>query len=601
MVQSLVHRGPDDEGFHIDPAAGVFLGFRRLAILDAAGGRQPMWNEDGSVGVVFNGEIYNHAELRTDLLARGHVFRSHHSDTEVLVHGYEQWGSDLPRRLNGMFAFAVYDRPRRRLFLARDRFGEKPLYYVMQNGLFAFASELTALRRHSGFRQTIRPLALQKLFAHGFLPAPNTLYEQCHKLPGGSHLTLDLAGHTLDVQRYWRFRIDADPALGPADEPRLIEELQGLLQQAVRRRLISDVPLGLFLSGGIDSSTVLAFTAQCRPAAEIKTFTIGFAEPSYDESANARALARQMGTEHREQVLDLAAARNLMMPVLSRLDEPLGDASILPTYMLSEFTRRHVTVALSGDGGDELFAGYDPFQALAPAQLYHRLVPRPLHRALVGLADLLPVSGRNMSFDFKVKRALRGLSYPPAYWNPVWLGPADVAALRDIFEAPARPEDLYSEALGVWDGSPGAHLGDRTLEFFTNFYLQDDILTKVDRAAMMVSLESRAVFLDNDLVAFCQKLPYRFKYRNGQRKVLLKKAVAPFLPAEVLTRRKKGFGIPLTQWLREIPQSPPLHPVDGMRLPAIQRYWLEHRAGKTDHRALLWSWLSLQATLGTEG
>jgi len=592
MMGALAHRGPDGQGLFVDDTPRVFLGHRRLAILDIEGGHQPMWNEDHRVGVIFNGEIYNHAELRRDLEARGHVFRSDHSDTEVLVHGYEEWREGLPERLNGMFAFAVYDKPRRRLFLARDRFGEKPLYYVHQGDLFAFASELTGVACHSAFDARPNPLALQKLFAYGYIPAPHALYEGSRKLPGGHHLTLDLTDNSIKVASYWRFRIEADDSLGDAAEPALVDELDHLLSQAVRRRLISDVPLGVFLSGGIDSSTVLAMAAQHRPVGSIKTFTIGFTEPSFDESPYARRMAAAVGSAHQEKRLDLDTARDLLPSVLGRLDEPLGDASILPTYLLSEFTRQHVTVALSGDGGDELFAGYDPFKALGPARLYAAAVPHGLHRGIRRLAEFLPISTRNMSFDFKLRRALAGLSHPASAWNPTWMAPLEPRQVSDLLDAPARFEDLYGEAIALWEESSRKDDVDRTLEFFTNFYLQDDILTKVDRAAMMVSLESRAVFLDNDLVEFCRRLPNRFKFRNGQRKYILKKAMARRLPGEILARRKKGFGIPLSKWLREMTLD--RTDIPGVNGAVIERWWDEHRRARADHRLALFTSLSLR-------
>ena len=599
MTGALAHRGPDGEGYYFDPEDPVFLGNRRLAILDIAGGAQPMWNEDQSVAVIFNGEIYNHQALRDVLIAKGHRFRSDHSDTEVLVHGYEEWAHDLPRRLNGMFAFAVLDRPKKRLFLARDRFGEKPLYYAIARNFFGFASELSALAKHPSIERNLDRRALQKFFAYGYLPAPNALFVGTRKLPGGCHITYDMTTGNAKIQRYWRFELRAEGGCPEADEDTLAEELRALISSAVQRRLISDVPLGLFLSGGIDSSAVLAGAADHLPPDRIKTFTIGFTEPSFDESGFAQTAARAFHTDHRLQVLDIAAARELMSPVLSRLDEPLCDPSILPTYLLSRFTRQHVTVALSGDGGDELFAGYDPFKALAPAHFYQHIVPKGLHRGLRKLAELLPVSSRNMSLDFKIRRTLAGLSYSQSLWNPVWLAPVEPDLMRQLFDESLSAEELYSEAIELWDADPKLGLVDRTLAFFTNFYLQDDILMKVDRAAMMNSLETRAVFLDNDIVDFCERLPNRFKYRHGKCKYLLKKAMKGVLPPAILKRAKKGFGIPLTKWLRDVPASPPLKPIEGIMIDFVAKQWREHRRGTADHRLFLWSWLSLQALLPT--
>jgi asparagine synthase (glutamine-hydrolysing) len=599
MSDAMIHRGPDGSGECIDRANGVFLAHRRLAILDISGGEQPMWNEDGQIGVVFNGEIYNHLDLRRELVARGHVFKSDHSDTEVLVHGYEEWGEELPLRLNGMFAFAIYDRAARRLFLARDRFGKKPLYYTVANWFFAFASELTALLRHPRVAKSVDEVSLLKYFAHGFIPAPNSLYRDVAKLPGGNRLGYDIASGAVRKSPYWQFRIEPVDRIPPDPEQSWGEELRALLSQAVKRRLVSDVPLGIFLSGGIDSSAVLAFATKHVPPSQIKSFSIGFHEQSFDESAYAQRVASLFGTDHSHGVLDLEKASELIPGLLSRLDEPMGDSSLLPTYLLCEFARKRVTVALGGDGGDELFAGYDPFKALRMAQMYRKVVPGWLHRGLRSLAELLPVSKRNMGFDFKVKRGLRGVSYPESVWNPVWLGPLEPSELQDLFRQPVRFEEVYDEAIGVWTGSTADNLIDRTLEFYTRFYLQDDILTKVDRASMMVSLEVRAPFLDNDVVEFARRIPHQYKFRSGQTKYLLKRALEGVLPPDIIYRNKKGFGIPLARWLRNW-REPPV----ALRSPAtdtawVSRRWNDHKNGTADDRLFLWCWTVLQYHLAS--
>jgi asparagine synthase (glutamine-hydrolysing) len=595
MTRALEHRGPDGEGIYEDNSAHVFFGHRRLAIVDLVGGYQPMPNEDHTVMVIFNGEIYNHASLRKELISRGHVFRTDHSDTEVLVHGYEEWGEDLPARLNGMFAFAIYDKPQRRIFLARDRFGEKPLYYLVRPGLFAFASELTAMLKHPLASRSLDIRSVQKFFAHGYLPAPNALYEHCRKLPGGCYLSYDAASGSFSIKRYWRFNIEPDERLTEADDDRLADELRTLLVQAVDRRLMSDVPLGLFLSGGIDSAGVLAAATKLRGRNSVDTFTVGFTERSFDESGHARSIAQLLGSRHHDEVLDLSTARDLIPTVLKKIDEPLGDASLLPTYLLSNFTRKSVKVALSGDGGDELFAGYDPFKALAPARMYGHIVPSNIHILLRRLIEAIPMSTANMSLDFKLRRTLIGLSHTQSLWNPIWLAPLEPRDINEIFETPLSNEELYEEVLAQWQSSEAKDLVDRTLEFYTNFYLQDDILMKVDRAAMMNSLETRAIFLDNNLVEFCRRLPNRFKIRRGQRKYLLRRALRGLIPDDVLVRPKKGFGIPLAKWLRTIPSIPPLAPMNGVRMERVSDRWTRHRSGKTDQRLFLWSWLALQS------
>jgi asparagine synthase (glutamine-hydrolysing) len=597
MTHALAHRGPDGEGFHVDVERAVFLGHRRLAIRDLSGGAQPMWNAAGTICVIYNGEIYNHESLRSELTSAGHVFTTSHSDTEVLVHGYAKWGIGLAERLNGMFAFAVLDVTRQLLYLARDRFGEKPLYYASQRGLFGFASELSALVRHRHIAATPSSLALRKLFAYGYLPAPHALYEGTAKLPGGHFMTVNLKTLETSIKPYWRFTLEPDDEFAGRGEDELAEELRDLLIQATGRRLVSDVPIGVFLSGGLDSSAVLVAAAKKIPVENLNTFTIGFTQPSYDESAFARTVSEHVGSRHNERVLNLDKARDLIPAVLDRVDEPLGDASIVPTHLLSAFAREQVTVALSGDGGDELFAGYDPFKALRPAALYSMLIPAPLHDIFRFCADHLPRSSRNMSFDFKVRRTLLGLSQPESAWAPAWMAPLDPETANDLFDVPMRPEDIFSEAVELWETGPARNRVDRLLQFFTTFYLQDDILAKVDRASMISSLETRAVFLDNDVVDFCRRLPHRFKYRNGKQKYLLKKALEPLLPRSIINRRKKGFGIPLADWMRKIPETPPLNPVPGMRTAWVERAWRDHRTGGADNRLFLWTWLSLQHTL----
>lgn len=598
MGRALIHRGPDGEGRYVDESRRLFLLHRRLAILDIQGGEQPMWNEDGQVCVLFNGEIYNHAELRERLVAQGHVFRSDHSDTEVLVHGYEEWGEELPKHLNGMFAFALYDKRRAVLFLARDRFGKKPLYYAAQKGLFAFASELKALLQHRSIDRTLSRPALQKYFAYGFIPAPHSLYSSVAKLPGGYCMTYDLATEKLKVKRYWLFEIEPHEHLPKNPEEEWGEELRSLLSSAVKRRLMSDVPLGIFLSGGIDSSAILAFTREQLPAGQIKTFAIGFQEATFDESAYARRAANLFASDHYEEILSLEKARELAGNVLRRLDEPFADASILPTYLLCAFARRHVTVALCGDGADELFAGYDPFKALSAARWYRCLTTPGLRRGVQSLARLLPVSEKNMSLDFKIRRGLRGAAYPAPMWNPVWLGPLDPCEIEDLFSEPVSAEDIYGEAIQAWENTSATSLVDKTLEFYTRFYLQDDILTKVDRASMMVSMEVRAPFLDNEVVDFARKIPHRYKYRRGQTKYLLKTALGSKLPNDILFRKKKGFGIPLMSWMKEWSTVPAVNPGSlPISASKVEKKWQEHKAGKEDHRLFLWAWLALEQHL----
>ena len=585
MTRALAHRGPDAEALWSDPERPVHLGHRRLAVLDLATGAQPMWTADGALGVVFNGEIFNHAELRRALEEKGHRFASDHSDTEVLLHGYREWGEVLLERLNGMWAFALYDRPRRRLWLARDRFGKKPLYWSWRDGVFAFASEASALLRHPTVGREPSTAGLRKYFAYGYTPAPLTIYRDVHKLPAGHGLRFALDGGAPEVVRWWEFRLEPEEPRGGDALAAFAGPLRERLEAAVARRLVADVPVGVFLSGGIDSSSIAVAASRHAKFDELRTFSIGFEDPSFDESAAAKRVAELVGSNHSSVSFTASAASRAWGAIAAHLDEPLADPSLLPTDILCEIARREVTVALSGDGADELFAGYDPFRALARARLYARCVPRPLHRAVRLLAARLPVSHCNLSLEFKLKRTLRGLSYAPPLWNPVWMGPLEPRDVAERLGGPVDPDELYAEAIAAWDAAPGLGDVDRTLQFYTRLYLQDDILAKVDRASMRHGLEVRSPYLDIELVDLVRRIPARFKLRGGATKWILKQALREWLPRDVLERPKKGFGVPVGRWLADARapfDAPPRDPLARARL-------REHRAGSADHRLHLYA------------
>jgi asparagine synthase (glutamine-hydrolysing) len=583
MTRLLADRGPDDEGYAVND--GVFLGHRRLSILDLAGGAQPMWNAEGTLGIVFNGEIYNFAELRKQLAADGETFRTDHSDTEVLLAAYARWGDGMVDRLSGMWAFVIHDRQRQRLFGSRDRFGKKPFFYhhAPAAGLFVFASGLDALLAHPGVPRGVSAAAVRKYFAYGYVPAPLAMTDGAWQLPGAHCLSLDLAGGDLRVWRYWDYQ--PAPEEGGTVAARA-EELRALLAAAVRRRMVADVPLGVFLSGGIDSSLVAALAAKELPSGGLRTFSIGFDEPSYDELPFAAEAARWIGTRHRTETLGLEGARRLLPEIYSRLDQPNGDSSLLPTCLLCRFTRREVTVALGGDGGDELFAGYEPFRALRFAAAYRRLVPRALHPAIVALADRLPVSHRYLSLDFAAKRFVRGASAPPARWIPTWMAGMDLPDWRECFGT-AEPEEIFAEAIAAWDGIRSDDPVEKATGFFIRLYLQDSVLAKVDRASMMNGLEVRAPFLDLDVVNFARRLPAAWRLRGGTTKYLLKEAARGLLPDAIIDRKKKGFGVPVGAWFRD--GALRIDP-EAMPCPAVaRRLQDEHVSGRRNHRLFLWN------------
>ena len=597
MIEALVHRGPDGEGRWIDDRAGVYFGHRRLSIVDLVSGAQPMTTADEQLTVTFNGEIYNHAELRRELERLGHRFKTDHSDTEVLLHGYRQWGVDLLDRLNGMWAFAIYDRAKQEIFLSRDRFGKKPLFYYLDSQTLVFGSELTALQLHPHVPSSFDVIALQKLFAYGFIPAPYTLLHRVRKLPAGHWMKVSFHDFRVQIRKYWEFKLEPFETVPKNPEQEWGAELIERLDKAVQRRLQADVPVGIFLSGGIDSTLIATLARKYHPL--IETFSIGFEEKTFDERGYARLGAQSAGTNHHEEVFSVERCLDWAPNTAERLDEVISDGSILPTALVSKLARRRVTVALSGDGSDELLAGYDPFRALMPARLYSSFAVGGLNRAVRAVVDSLPVSHANMSLDFRAKRMLRGLSYPKPYRLPVWMGPLDPPEIGELFGCQPKPEELYAEALTAWNDESARTDVDRTIQFYVRLYLQDDILVKTDRASMMHHLEARAPFLDIHVVDFVRRIPANFKLRRGITKYLLKEAARGLIPDRIIDRPKKGFGIPLGSWFRKgALQLNPASVPKELNWTWIHRRLAEHRAGKRDDRALLWcSWMLQRSPL----
>ena len=597
MNDRIAHRGPDDEGFLVQGPAG--LGMRRLKIIDLTTGHQPMAGEEGRVSVVFNGEIYNYRELRENLGARGHAFTTR-SDTEVIVHGYEERGLASVGDLEGMFAFAIWDAPARTLVLARDRLGIKPLYYAVLPDQIVFASELKALVEHPAIDRTLDLTALSRYLAHEYVPAPHSIFRAIRKLAAGHWLTY--SDGRVKIEPFWDVHFRRDGAIGEADA---VEALRGALDLSVRQHLVSDVPLGVFLSGGIDSSAVAAFAARHFPG-RLKTFSIGFEDPSFDETAHARGVARALDTDHHEEILGPRVALDLVARLPELLDEPLGDASLLPTFLLSRFTRRSVTVALSGDGGDELFAGYPTYQAHRLARALE-LVPHWVRRGLLRpVVERLPVSLDNLSFDFRLKRFMAGMDFGPVERHAAWLGsftPAEQLALLTP-DALARMEmaPSYAAFHEMLAHAPSASGLERMLYLDLKGYLGEGVLAKVDRASMACSLEVRVPLLDRRVVELAASLPMRLKLRGFTTKYVFKRALSGVLPREVLERRKKGFGAPLARWFRaelapllQEACAPDMIRRAGLFRPeAVERLLGEHAAGRRDHRKKLYTLLAFQ-------
>jgi len=578
MLRTLTHRGPDDEGIWVEPPAA--LGARRLAVIDVRGGHQPLSDGSGRYWIAYNGETYNYRELRSELEKEGARFRTS-ADTEVVVEWFARRGEEGLSRLNGMFAFALWDRELRILRIVRDPCGKKPAYYSELPEGIVFASELRTVASHPEVRRDLDELAVARYFAFDFVPSPATPLRSVRKLEPGTVLRWE-AGRS-SLHRFWK-----RPA-GAAEPADLDERVRETLRGAVRRRLVSDVPLGVFLSGGIDSSTV---AAMAREAGPVRTFSIAFDDTSYDESPYAQQVADHLSTEHVCERVSLREAAALAPEVLSRMDDLLADSSVIPTYMLSRTARRSVTVALGGDGGDELFAGYPTFYAHRVAD---RLawVPRAVWRQAEAFSRALPVSHGYMSSDFVAARFFRGLAVRRDWRNQAWLGsfsPWDLERL--LPEAP--PMEAIYEDLGRF-GATGDSV-DRALAEMFRFYLGEGVLTKVDRASMLVSLEVRAPFLDHELIDLVCRVPWRRKLRGRTGKILLKRAVSGLLPPEILHRRKQGFAMPVARWLTEELREPAADFLgrEGLRTSFVRRLWEEHQRRIRNRARELWSVFAFQ-------
>lgn len=604
MNETQHHRGPDEGGMHVEP--GVGLGHRRLSIIDLSTGQQPLYNEDHSVCVVFNGEIYNFQALIAELTTLGHTFRTR-SDTEVIVHAWEEWGEDSVTRFRGMFAYALWDRNRETLFLARDRMGVKPLHYAVLPGeMVLFGSELKSLMVHGSVSRDLDPYAVEEYFALGYVPEPRTIYKAAKKLPPGYTLTLRRGRPIPEPRCYWDVRFTGTARIGQAEA---VEELIARLRESIKLRMISEVPLGAFLSGGVDSSAVVAMMAGLSPD-PVNTCSIAFADPAYNEAHYAREVAERYHTNHREELVD-SEDFDLIDELAGLYDEPYADSSAIPTYRVCQLARKHVTVALSGDGGDETFAGYRRYR---------------LHLAEESMRGFLPLSVRQSVFG------LLGRAYPKLDWAPrVFRGKTTFQALaRDSVAAYFHSmsflrDDLRSQ---LFSNTFKATLGGyNAIDVFRRHaaqadtedplsliqyidlktYLVGDINTKVDRASMAHSLEVREPLMDHPLVEWMATLPTSFKMSGGGSKILLKSAMEPYLSRDVLYRPKMGFAVPLARWfrgpLRGRVQRSLLHGVlaDSGWFDArtVRRLIDEHSSGRGEHSTPLWTLLMFEAFLRT--
>lgn len=594
MCRVITHRGPDDQGTLIED--GVALGIRRLSIIDLAGGHQPMSGCDRRLTIVFNGEVYNYRDLQRELEACGHQFKTH-SDTEAIVHSYEEFGSKCVEHLRGMFAFAIWDEHKQELFIARDRVGKKPLYYtVTPRGILIFASELKSLREHPEFRGEISVEALDAYLTFGYVPDPLTIFRDVHKLPPGHHLTF--AAGQAHVEQYWDFPYEEAQQEPVGNEENCLEELLSLLDEAVGLRLIADVPLGAFLSGGIDSSTVVGLMAR-KSDRPVKTFSIGFHEDSYNELKYARIAAKKFGTDHHEFIVTPDICE-IVDELVWYFDEPFADSSAIPTYMVSKLAREYVKVVLSGDGGDELFGGYTRYAVDRERRGFERL-PRVLRQGVMQpLSRRIPHSAWGRNYLHKIAsdpldRYIEDISIFTKLNKPL-LYTQDFRRQLGLSEAEARFRDHAALARS---GDPL----DALLYLDSKTYLPGDILTKVDRMSMAVSLEARVPLLDHKLIEFvCSRIPASLKMKGLETKHIFKRAVRDLVPSEILNRPKQGFGVPMEQWinqqLRERVRGTLSEPRTQQRGYIESRYVAvlldEHHRGRRDHSTELWALFTLE-------
>ena len=591
MCDTMIHRGPDDEGQAVLGPVG--LGMRRLSIIDLTTGHQPLSNEDGSVWIVFNGEIYNYRELRVDLEKLGHRFVTM-SDTESIVHGYESWGEGVCERLNGMFGFALWDKGAKKLILARDRIGIKPLYYYMDEEKLVFGSEIKAILRCPNVRRRLDFSALNNYLTFEYIPSPCSIFKDIRKLEPGYWLSWQ--DGKIECKHYWELK----PQERPFSDDSAGERLTELLEDSVRLRLVSDVPLGAFLSGGVDSSIIVSLMARCMNQ-PVKTFSIGFKESSYNELLYARAVAKKYNTEHHEFIVE-ARALDLTEKLVKQLDEPFGDFSIFPTYLVSKMARDYVTVTLSGDGGDELFAGYDSYRAHQFYRRFYRWLPVQVRKNLFAkVAQLLPPTEKKKGIINSFKRFVQGASLPSSLYHARWMVFLQEWERENLFDEDVVGEILredpygfihrYSRLADGWDDVT------RTGFIDVKTYLVDNILVKVDRMSMATSLETRVPYLDHRVVEFAFTLPPDQKMRGFSTKVLLKKAFWNRLPPEIQNRDKQGFSIPIKNWIRNELKSMMCDLLDESRIRKqgifnsayVSRLVDEHLRGTANHSHKLWA------------
>ncbi|MCG3206821.1 MAG: Asparagine synthetase [glutamine-hydrolyzing] 1 [Anaerolineae bacterium] len=599
MIHSMKHRGPDDEGIFNNGAVG--LGSCRLSIIDLAGGRQPITNEDKSAWIVFNGEIYNYRELRSFLQKRGHCF-STQTDTEVILHLYEEFGTHCVDHLNGIFAFAIWDETRQELLLARDPMGVKPLYYTQADNQLIFGSELKVVLTHPAVQRDIDFIALNEYLSFEYVPSPRSIIKNIHRLEPGHILRYTQYG--CHIENYWHMSMALSESHPPVDWRDYANNFNQIFKESVKQELVSDVPVGVLLSGGLDSSAIAAMMVESY-SGTVNSFSVKFEESSFDESRYARMVANHVGTIHKELVLTSKMAVETVPKIIDFLDEPFGDSSLIPTFLLSRFAREHVKVVLGGDGGDELFAGYPTLVAHKLIEYYEWLTPWSVRTHIVPkMLDLMPTSFDNISLDFKVRRFLAGRGIPLQARHHRWLGSFVDTDKELLLQDWLKPilKDTYAQAYAHARECDAARPLNQLLYVDMKMYLEGDILPKVDRASMAASLEVRVPFLNRNVVRFVTGLPLELKLHRLTSKYLLKKSMRNILPAQIINRPKKGFNMPVAYWLAGDLRELTLDLFSESRLGRqglfnygyVKHLLDEHFSRQRDHRKELWTLLMFQ-------
>ena len=601
MGEMISHRGPDEQGTYVQQ--GVHLQHQRLSIVDLKQGQQPMVHPDNGLAVTYNGEIYNHREIRSMHL-QDSVFKTQ-CDTEVLLHAYERWGARMLSHLNGMFAFFIYSPQERKLFLARDRLGQKPLYYSLKGKNFAFASEITSILELPWVNRELDQQAVSQYFAHEHVPCPRTPFKDIRKCPPGHFMVYDIERDELNIECWWKPSFRVDPQFESLD--RAVETFEHHWQRSLNYRMMADVPLGVFLSGGIDSSACLSSLTRSFPDRRFKSFSVGFDNKSFDERSHARTMANHCQSDHHEAILQPSEMLSVLPTIEKHMLDPIADASIIPTTLLCQYTRQNVTVAIGGDAADELLCGYPTFLA-------HRLLgnipwPNSMVNLFRYLAGKMPTNMDNISLDFKIKQTLSGLAYSNPIRNEIWLGGSNPTStpllLSGLAPELTNPESVYAEEIRLWNESDSDTTLGKIQEITLNSYMGEGILTKVDRASMFHSLEVRSPFLDVNLVEFLNALPMKHKQSLLKGKILLRKAMAPHLPSSILERPKKGFGMPISHWFRKelkddlhyrIQEAPPFF---NKRF--LMDCFIEHQRGEADHRKILFPYFMFFPVLKAGG